>query len=103
MSGTDAPPFGSVYAEPHWRPALDRVGRLTPREQETFLLLAEGLSNEAMAQRLHVSERTVRAHLAAVMGKLELGSRLTVCLASYTFLLERRSDARPGELEKSST
>ncbi|MDX2819970.1 LuxR C-terminal-related transcriptional regulator [Streptomyces ipomoeae] len=77
------------------------MGRLTPREQETFLLLAEGLSNEAMAQRLHVSERTVRAHVSAVMGKLELGSRLTTCLASYTFLTERRSDAHPSELDKS--
>ncbi|MFG2976209.1 response regulator transcription factor [Streptomyces sp. NPDC048331] len=73
---------------PHWTPALERVGRLTPREQETFLLLAEGLSNETMARRLHVTERTVRAHVAAVMEKLELSSRLTVCLASYVFSTE---------------
>ncbi|MEU1080734.1 LuxR C-terminal-related transcriptional regulator [Streptomyces sp. NPDC005908] len=73
---------------PHWKPALERVGRLTPREQETFLLLAEGLSNAGMARRLHVTERTVRAHVAAVMEKLELDSRLTACLASYAFSTE---------------
>ncbi|MFI9206452.1 response regulator transcription factor [Streptomyces sp. NPDC053048] len=71
--------------EPHWMPALQRVDRLTPREREVFVLLAEGLSNDQMARRLWVSERTVRAHLSAVLEKLELGSRLCGCLASYAF------------------
>ncbi|KJK49017.1 MULTISPECIES: response regulator transcription factor [unclassified Streptomyces] len=90
MSETETPYAAPARAPggPHWKPALGRVGRLTPREQETFLLLAEGLSNESMAQRLHVTERTVRAHVAAVMEKLELSSRLAVCLASYAFATE---------------
>ncbi|MFE4334416.1 response regulator transcription factor [Streptomyces sp. NPDC056831] len=90
-----------VPGAPHWTPALEPVGRLTPREQETFLLLAEGLSNGTMAQRLHVTERTVRAHVAAVMEKLELSSRLTVCLASYVFSTEH-ADAGTGSVRKES-
>lgn len=89
--------------EPHWAPALKRVGRLTPRERETFLLLAEGLSNESMAQRLHVTERTVRAHVAAVLDKLELNSRLAACLASYAFGTEVRSCGHPELLAESGS
>lgn len=88
---------------PHWKPALERVGRLTPREQETFLLLAEGLSNERMARRLHVTERTVRAHVAAVMEKLELNSRLTVCLASYVFSTEYANSGRQETASHTTT
>ncbi|TLS43740.1 response regulator transcription factor [Streptomyces montanus] len=61
------------------------MDRLTPREFEVFVMMAEGLSNERMADRLYLTERTVRAHLSAVTEKLELDSRLSVCLASYLF------------------
>ncbi|MFJ9772910.1 helix-turn-helix transcriptional regulator [Kitasatospora sp. NPDC101157] len=70
-------------SEPAWTLALDRLGRLTPRECEVFVMLAEGLGNRQMAARLQVTERTVRAHLTAVLEKLELESRLSGCLASY--------------------
>ncbi|MFK4146493.1 response regulator transcription factor [Streptomyces sp. NPDC004065] len=70
---------------PEWTAALKRLDRLTPRESEVFALMAEGLSNEDMAHRLHLTERTVRAHLSAISEKLELHSRLTLCLASYVF------------------
>ncbi|MGW7258230.1 response regulator transcription factor [Streptomyces sp. NPDC054834] len=71
--------------EPQWTAALQRLDRLTPRESEVFVMMAEGLSNEDMANRLHLTERTVRAHLSAITEKLELHSRLSLCLASYVF------------------
>ncbi|MEV0178825.1 LuxR C-terminal-related transcriptional regulator [Streptomyces sp. NPDC050625] len=71
--------------EPRWTAALQRLDRLTPRESEVFVMMAEGLSNEEMANRLHLTERTVRAHLSAITEKLELHSRLSLCLASYVF------------------
>ncbi|MET8450814.1 LuxR C-terminal-related transcriptional regulator [Streptomyces sp. NPDC005209] len=71
--------------EPHWTAALQKLDRLTPRESEVFVMMAEGLSNEDMANRLHLTERTVRAHLSAIVEKLELHSRLSLCLASYAF------------------
>jgi two-component system nitrate/nitrite response regulator NarL len=48
---------------------------LTPREQEVLELLAEGLSNRAIAQALSISEHTVKFHDTAIMGKLEAQSR----------------------------
>jgi DNA-binding NarL/FixJ family response regulator len=45
---------------------------LSPRRREVLALLAEGLSNEAIAQRLRTSERTVEKHVAAIFRALEL-------------------------------
>ncbi len=48
---------------------------LTGREIEVLSLVAEGLSNKGIAQRLAISEHTVKFHLNAVMGKLGVHSR----------------------------
>jgi DNA-binding NarL/FixJ family response regulator len=46
--------------------------RLSEREREVLALMAEGLTNSAIAQRLHVSERTVEAHIRHVLIKLDI-------------------------------
>jgi two-component system, NarL family, nitrate/nitrite response regulator NarL len=51
------------------------VEELTPRELEVLRLLAEGLPNKTIAQRLDISEHTVKFHVNAVLGKLGVGSR----------------------------
>jgi DNA-binding NarL/FixJ family response regulator len=51
------------------------VEPLTPREEEVLALLAEGLSNRAIAQDLKISEHTVKFHVTAIMNKLEAQSR----------------------------
>ncbi len=48
---------------------------LTPREMEVLQLLAEGLPNKSIAQRLEISEHTVKFHVNAIMGKLNAQSR----------------------------
>lgn len=48
---------------------------LTGREQEVLQLLAEGLSNRAIAQALAISEHTVKFHVNAIMTKLDAQSR----------------------------
>jgi predicted ATPase/DNA-binding CsgD family transcriptional regulator len=48
---------------------------LTPRELEVLRLVAQGLSNPDIAQRLHLSEHTVHRHLANLLRKLGLSSR----------------------------
>ena len=49
------------------------MGELTTRELEVLGAVAEGLSNQAVAQRLRIGERTVEAHIAAIFTKLGLG------------------------------
>jgi DNA-binding NarL/FixJ family response regulator len=50
----------------------DPVAWLTPRERETLELMAEGRSNQAIAQRLVVTERAVEKHVTSIFGKLGL-------------------------------
>jgi DNA-binding NarL/FixJ family response regulator len=50
----------------------DPIDELTEREHETLALVAEGLTNRAIAERLFVTERTVEAHVQHVFGKLGL-------------------------------
>ncbi len=51
------------------------VEPLTPREKEVLQLLAEGLTNKAIARQLHISEHTVKFHVNAIMVKLNAQSR----------------------------
>jgi DNA-binding NarL/FixJ family response regulator len=48
---------------------------LTQREHDILALLAEGRSNREIAQRLYLSEKTVKAHLAAIFRKLGVTNR----------------------------
>ena len=48
---------------------------LTPRELEVLDLVAEGLSNKAIAARLDISEHTVKFHVSSLFGKLGAGNR----------------------------
>jgi two-component system, NarL family, nitrate/nitrite response regulator NarL len=48
---------------------------LTPREVEVLGLLAEGLSNKAIAERLGISEHTAKFHVTAIIAKLGAGGR----------------------------
>ena len=50
----------------------DPLEELTDREREVLSLVAEGLSNRAIAARLFVTDRTVEAHIKSVFGKLGL-------------------------------
>jgi DNA-binding NarL/FixJ family response regulator len=52
-----------------------KQGKLTRREQEVLRLVADGLTNEQIAERLCLSTHTVRAHLYSVFGKLGVGTR----------------------------
>ncbi len=51
-----------------------RLKALTPREYEVFSLLVAGLANKEVAYKLEISERTVKAHRAEIMEKMNAGS-----------------------------
>ena len=59
------------------------LGVLTSREVEVLELTARGLSNLEIADRLYISEATVKTHLNRTMTKLDLGSRAQAVIVAY--------------------
>lgn len=60
-----------------------RLDALTDREREVMALVAAGLSNEEIAERLVVSPATAKTHVSRVMGKLEARDRAQVVVLAY--------------------
>ncbi|MFF4713340.1 response regulator [Streptomyces eurythermus] len=54
--------------------------RLTGREREVLVLIAEGLSNTDIAARMHLSTGTVKDHVSAILTKLEVSGRVQAAL-----------------------
>ncbi|MFG1928474.1 response regulator [Cryptosporangium sp. NPDC048952] len=61
-------------------PALNGV---TPREREVLLLVARGLSNTEIADRLHLSAATVKTHIGRLLDKLAARDRAQLVIAAY--------------------
>ena len=73
-----------VYlGRPRSGPSAALLAGLTPREREILALLARGMSNAEMADRLFVSETTVKTHVARVLMKLQLRDRVQAVIYAY--------------------
>lgn len=65
---------------------------LTPREMAVLRLIAQGLSNQEIADQIFVSEPTVRAHVSRILGKLHLASRTQAALYAVREGLDSESE-----------
>lgn len=68
------------------------LSELTPRELDVLRLMARGLDNQAIAEKLVVSEATVKTHVAHVLEKLQVDNRVQAVVAAYESRL-----VSPGE------
>jgi DNA-binding NarL/FixJ family response regulator len=70
---------GEGYVDPALMPAFlggkDQTDMLTAREREILQLLADGMSNGDVAQRLFISQETVKSHVRHILTKLEADTR----------------------------
>jgi DNA-binding NarL/FixJ family response regulator len=82
--------FATRAKEPR---AVRELEELTEREREVLALVAEGLSNEEVAERLFVSPATAKTHVSRTMGKLHARDRAQLVVIAYESGL-----VRPGWL-----
>ncbi|MFE2068119.1 response regulator [Streptomyces sp. NPDC059467] len=75
--------FAQIAPWPHDEDAGKRFAQLTLREQEVFHLIASGLTNAEIADRLRLTEATVKTHITRILAKLQLRDRVQVVIFSY--------------------
>jgi DNA-binding NarL/FixJ family response regulator len=64
-------------------PDQEKIAGLTPRELEVIALIAEGLKNKQIAERLFISETTVTHHLSSTFSKLGVSDRLELVIYAF--------------------
>jgi DNA-binding NarL/FixJ family response regulator len=64
-------------------PETEKIATLTNREREVIALVGEGIKNKEIANRLFISETTVRHHLTSIFDKLSVADRVALLIYAY--------------------
>jgi len=67
-------------------PPPQSLGELTPREKEVLRLIASGANNREIAQKLYISEGTVKNHVTNILNRLNLRDRTQAAIFANSFL-----------------
>lgn len=86
LSGTIAAKILQEFQQmPSSAPQQELDEPLSPREKEILSLIGEGLSNQEIADRLFISESTVKNHLRSILGKLHVRNRIQAAIMAERF------------------
>jgi DNA-binding NarL/FixJ family response regulator len=72
----------AAAADPEMTKLRDRLVTLTPQQVRVLMMLSEGLLNKQIAYELGVSEATIKAHVSAILQKLNVESRTQAVIAA---------------------
>jgi len=64
-------------------PAVQKINGMTEREKQVVELICKGMKNKGIAEKLFITETTVRHHLTSVFNKLEVQSRLELVIYAF--------------------
>lgn len=92
--GAVAPAHDGGVLDSGWQQVLHRVPLLSGRELQVFRLLAAGRSNREISASLRVTERTTKAHVAQILAKLDVESRLQAGLVAFAWQVLEQNDRR---------
>ena len=87
----------NAFLEVEERPPPEALPDLSDRELAVLELVADGLSNEAIAARLHIGARTVERHLSNVYVKLRLSGKAARAAAAARYVYAASPPAAPAE------
>ena len=76
-------------------PEAAKIAALTEREREVVTMVGEGLKNRQIAQRLFISEWTVRHHITSIFSKLEVSDRVELMMFAYRHGLAKPPSSYP--------
>ena len=70
-----------MYQPKHFSDIAEPFSELSAREQQVIALVCDGLSNRGIAEKLGVTEGTVKAHLHSIFEQLDVRSRIEIMIA----------------------